>query len=79
MTTALDSSVLLAIFNGEPGAGRWLDALVKARREGTLILCDIVYAELVPSSQSKAALDLNLAKLGAGVRPSCRGGCVGGG
>lgn len=45
MKTALDSSVLLAIFNDEPGAERWMETLIAARREGQLLLCEI--AELV--------------------------------
>ena len=47
MKTAIDSSVLLAIFNGEADATSWMDRLIQARREGRLVVCDVVYAELM--------------------------------
>ena len=59
MNTAVDTSVLLAIFNAEPGAEEWLGALVEARRRGTLSICEIVYAELAPAFPSAATLDEN--------------------
>ena len=40
MMTAIDSSVLLAIFNAESDGPRWLEALIQARREGRLIICE---------------------------------------
>ncbi len=69
MITAIDSSVLLAIFNAEPDGGRWLDALIQARREGPLILCDIVYAEVAPAFDNRQSLDQQLDALGASVVP----------
>jgi predicted nucleic acid-binding protein len=69
MRTALDSSVLLAIFNGEDGAERWLDALIEARREGQLVLCEVVYAEIAPAFPAKKELDSVLEKLGAQLDP----------
>ncbi len=69
MRVALDSSVLLAIFNGEPGADDWLEALIEARREGRLCLCEIVYAEISPAFSSREELDDVLARLGARLDP----------
>ena len=49
MRLALDTSVLLSIFNQESGAEAWLDRLISARREGELVVCEVVYAELAPA------------------------------
>ena len=64
MRTAIDSSVLLAIFNDEPGAQSWMEALMQARREGTLVVCDVVYGELAPAFIAQADLDEALRRLG---------------
>ena len=69
MIVAIDTSVLLAIFNAEPGAGDWLDVLIGARRAGRLVASDIVYAELAPAFSSRIALDAALAKLGVNFDP----------
>ncbi len=69
MTTAIDSSVLLAIFNGEPGAEKWLEALIEARREGRLVLCEVVYAEIAPAFPDREALEDRLRSMGATVEP----------
>lgn len=69
MRLALDASVLLTIFNQEPGAEPWLEALIRARREGRLVLCEIVYAELAPAFETRAELDRVLASLGAQLDP----------
>lgn len=64
MKTAIDSSVLLAIFNGEAGAEAWIDRLIDARRAGQLLICDVVYAELSPAFESHTDLQAALTKLG---------------
>ena len=64
MKTALDSSVLHAIFNGEPDGAPWIRVLVQARREGQLVVCDVVYAELSPAFVTQAELQEALRKLG---------------
>ncbi len=69
MRVALDSSVLLTIFNREPGAEEWMEALIEARREGRLVLCEIVYAELAPAFETRSELDGVLADLGARPEP----------
>jgi hypothetical protein len=65
MRTAVDSSVLLTIFNDEPGGKSWLDVLMQARREGPLVLCDVVYAEVAAAFLTEADLQEALRKLGA--------------
>lgn len=64
MKTAIDSSVLHAIFNAEPDGARWLNLLVSARREGRLVVCDVVYAELAPAFGAETDLQETLRKLG---------------
>jgi predicted nucleic acid-binding protein len=49
MTTAVDTSVLLALLiPGDANAPRAADALTDAAEEGALVLCEPVYAELAP-------------------------------
>lgn len=42
MKLALDASVLLTVFNQEPGAEDWIEILIQARRQGLLVLCEVV-------------------------------------
>ncbi len=69
MKLALDSSVLLSIFNREPGAEEWLEALVRARKQGQLVVCEIVYAELAPAFPTRIELEGVLDNLGAQLDP----------
>ncbi len=69
MRLALDTSVLLTVFNREPGAEEWMEVLVQARRQGQLIVCEVVYAELAPAFDTRPELDRVLAELGARVEP----------
>jgi len=69
MRLALDTSVLLTIFHQEPGAEEWMDALVSARRQGQLSLCEVVYAELAPAFGSREELEGVLTALGARLDP----------
>ncbi|MCB1035213.1 MAG: type II toxin-antitoxin system VapC family toxin [Acidobacteria bacterium] len=69
MKTALDTSVLLTIFNGEPEAESWMQALIQARRQGPLLICEVVYAELAPAFETRKALDAVLYDLGARLDP----------
>jgi predicted nucleic acid-binding protein len=64
MITAVDSSVLLAIFNAEPSSERWMEALIKARHEGRLVICGIVYAEIASGFVDQSSLNQNLEILG---------------
>ncbi len=69
MKLALDTSVLLTIFNQEPGAEDWMEALVQARRQGQLVLCEIVYAELASAFETRSELETVLDDLGARLEP----------
>ena len=70
MITAVDTNVLLDVFipNDEhgPRSREWLSAAYDA---GALIVCDIVYAELVPSASDRAVLDRALRETGATLSP----------
>ncbi len=69
MRLALDTSVLLTIFNQEPGAEDWMEALIQARRQGQLVLCEVVYAELAPAFGTRTELEKVLDDLGARLDP----------
>jgi predicted nucleic acid-binding protein len=45
VTTAVDTSVLIAIAKGEGDAEAWIDLLIAARSEGELAICDVAAAE----------------------------------
>lgn len=45
-STALDTTILLAIWNAEPTAPRLAAVLDRLHRQGRLIICGAVYAEL---------------------------------
>ena len=64
MITAVDSSVLIAIIAGESDAADWVHVLAKARTAGTLVCCDVVYAEVAAGLGSQAELDRVLTALG---------------
>lgn len=69
MRVALDSSVLLTVFNDEPEAEDWVEALIAARRHGQLLLCDVVYAELSAAFEAQTELGAVLDDLGARLDP----------
>jgi len=69
MILALDSSALLCIFNHEPEADQWMEALVDARRQGPLVVCEVVYAELAPAFSERDELQAVLSRLGARFDP----------
>jgi predicted nucleic acid-binding protein len=56
MRTAIDTSVILAIWGKEPGFERWERALKLAAEEGELCICPVVFAELSPGVDSAPAL-----------------------
>ena len=66
MITAVDTSVLLDVFIPDdehgPQSSRWLRA---AYDSGAIVVCDLVYAELVPSFADRGSLDRALQALGA--------------
>ncbi len=69
MITAVDSSALIAVFLGETGSDAWMDLLVQCRREGALVICDIVAAELFAVVQDKKVFHQALHDLGVSVMP----------
>lgn len=62
MRTAIDTSVILAIWGKEAGFERWERVLKLAAEEGELCICPVVFAELSPGSDSAPSL---LALLGS--------------
>ncbi len=48
MRVALDSSAVWSILKGEPQGHAWLEFLIELSREHTLVLCDVVLAEMAP-------------------------------
>lgn len=69
MITALDSSVLWAIVNQEPGHQAWLDALLRAAAEGPLLISPIAFAELAPSTRDESELLAFLSPLAISYSP----------
>jgi hypothetical protein len=69
MSTAIDSSVLWSIFKGKSDAESWMDVLVEARRDSSLVVCDIVFAEIAPLFRTVAELTATLETLGVGYDP----------
>lgn len=70
MISAVDTSVLLDVFQPDqqygPQSSRWLQS---AYDNGDILVCDIVYSELVPAFDSRVALDDALRSLNATVSP----------
>jgi hypothetical protein len=60
MTTAVDSSVLLAIFKGEDGHEAWLDLLAERASAAPLVACGVVWAEVGGFFSEFEALRVNL-------------------
>ena len=70
MITAVDTSVLLDVFLEHPKfAQASADALQAADAAGSLMICDIVYAELCSCFSRKEILDGVLARLDINVEP----------
>ena len=64
MITAIDTNILLDIFlPNERFAAESAKLLKLAYNKGALIICDIVYAELVPQFQDRQRLDNTLATI----------------
>ena len=76
MVTAVDTSVLLDVVSGDP---RWADgseaALRQASREGSLVICECVLAELVPAVGADAIEEF-LADLEIRLTPSSRSSAI---
>ena len=70
MITAVDTNVLLDVFlqDEQHGAGS-AQGLRSAYDRGAIIVCDLVYAELVPAFKERADLDNVLREIGATPSP----------
>ena len=70
MTTAADTNVLLDIFEGDPIHGPASRGWIRtARDRGVVVICPIVYGELVPAFNSKAKLDEALKSIEVQLSP----------
>ena len=69
MITAVDSSVLIAIVQGELTAADWVRTLAVARLKGRLVCCEVVYAEVGAGFATQQDLDKTLATLGIEFEP----------
>ena len=69
MITAVDSSVLIAIYKGEPTADRWLSRLIAARAEGMLQISPVVAAEFYALVKDREAYNSVLADMGLRLSP----------
>lgn len=64
MITALDTNILLDVFAPDPvfGSKSW-QAVVAADERGSLVICEVVYAELAPRFTTQDAFDRMLDEL----------------
>jgi predicted nucleic acid-binding protein len=70
VTTAVDSAVLIDVFQEEPTwAARSADALDAASRAGRLIACDVVWAEVVGRFASAETAEAAMSTLGIEFDP----------
>jgi predicted nucleic acid-binding protein len=73
MITAVDTNILLDIFLPDPHfLHDSLERLKKCERNGSLIICEIVYAELAAAFPSKSLLDHALGNAGIQLKSSNR-------
>lgn len=70
MITAVDTNVLLDIFIPDDEFGpQSRDRLSAAYDAGAVVVCDVVYAELVPYFGNRVSLDSALQEIGAMLTP----------
>ncbi len=70
MITAVDTSVLLDVFVSDaPHHARSQEWLIDAYDRGAILVCDVVYAELVPAFGNRPSLDNALREINAAVSP----------
>lgn len=69
MSVAVDSSVLWAIFKGEPAGAPWLAQLIELRSAGSLLACEVVWAETRPAFATARQHAETMSKLGLEFSP----------
>lgn len=70
MITAVDTSVLLDVFLIDDQHGPWSRQWLRtAYDEGAVIVCDLVYAELVPAFGDRAVLEQALREINVTLVP----------
>lgn len=69
MRTAIDSSVLWSLFKGEADAKAWIELLVTARSESSLVVCEVAFAEAASLFTSLKVLETRLESLGVEFDP----------
>ena len=70
MITAVDTNVLLDVFvSGAPHHAQSQERLIDAYDRGAILVCDVVYAELVPAFRDRSSLDKALREINATVSP----------
>ena len=70
MITSVDTNVLFDVFRTDsPHHSQSLRWVQQAYDMGAVIVCDLVYAELVPAFTAKASLDNALREIGAALSP----------
>lgn len=68
MITAVDTNILLDVFLPDPDFGKSsLSLLERAYDQGSLIICEIVYAELVPQFGDRGLLEKALRKMSVSI------------
>lgn len=70
MTTAIDTSVLMAVAKAEPDGNDWITVLKDQGELGRLIICDIVMAEMSALFNDDAAASRFFQKLGIDLEPT---------
>jgi predicted nucleic acid-binding protein len=70
VTTAVDTSVLIAIAKGEANAEAWVELLVTAGTEGNLVVCDVVAAEFFAVLMDARKFRRSLRDLGIAFSPT---------
>ena len=70
MITAVDTNVLLDVFTQAPDFGlRSAECLRRCLREGTVIACDVVWAETAAAFRDPQAMESAMSRLGVSFSP----------
>ena len=70
MITSVDTNVLLDVFaSGSPHHSQSQAWLIDAYDRGAILVCDVVYAELVPAFGDRSSLDGALREVNAAISP----------